>query len=63
MEIRQFQSVSISPLVADIFALKWSEDNHVSVITEKGVHVLVRLKNCYRLPPKQSKIFNIFVGF
>jgi hypothetical protein len=41
MEAKQFYYTSISPLVVRTFACKWSEDNRLSVITEKGVHIFV----------------------
>ncbi|XP_011502170.1 PREDICTED: uncharacterized protein LOC105365651 [Ceratosolen solmsi marchali] len=39
MEAKQFYNRSISPLVTKTFACKWSEDNRLSVVTEKGVHI------------------------
>ncbi|KYN35041.1 hypothetical protein ALC56_10639 [Trachymyrmex septentrionalis] len=40
METEELCSINISPLVANSFAIQWSPDNHISIITEKGVHVL-----------------------
>ncbi|KYN20265.1 PREDICTED: uncharacterized protein LOC108760668 [Trachymyrmex cornetzi] len=40
METEELCSINISPLVGNPFAIQWSSDNHISIITEKGVHVL-----------------------
>ncbi|XP_024939470.1 uncharacterized protein LOC107266451 isoform X4 [Cephus cinctus] len=37
--IKELFSVSIAPLVTKSFAVRWTQDNHISVITKKGVHV------------------------
>lgn len=41
METEELCSVNISPLVTSPFATQWSSDNQISIITEKGIHVLV----------------------
>lgn len=41
METEELCSVNISPLVTSPFATQWSPDNQISIITEKGIHVLV----------------------
>ncbi|OXU26107.1 hypothetical protein TSAR_016781 [Trichomalopsis sarcophagae] len=40
MEAKQFYNQSISPLVTRSFACKWSEDNRLSIVTEKGVQII-----------------------
>ncbi|XP_071571806.1 uncharacterized protein [Temnothorax nylanderi] len=40
METEELYSVNISPLVTSPFAIQWSPDNQISIIMEKGVHVL-----------------------
>jgi len=41
METEELYSINISPLVTAPFATQWSADNQISLVTEKGVHVLV----------------------
>lgn len=41
METEELCSISISPLVTDSFAIQWSPDNQISLITDKGVHIFV----------------------
>ncbi|KAL0107472.1 hypothetical protein PUN28_014652 [Cardiocondyla obscurior] len=40
METEDLCSVNIFPLVTNPFAVQWSPDNQISIITEKGVHIL-----------------------
>lgn len=40
METEELCSVNISPFVTSPFATQWSSDNQISIITDKGVHVL-----------------------
>ncbi|XP_014210063.1 uncharacterized protein LOC106640507 [Copidosoma floridanum] len=40
MEARQFFTCSLSPLVVKTFAIKWSEDGRLSVVTREGVHII-----------------------
>ncbi|XP_078034140.1 uncharacterized protein LOC144468492 isoform X2 [Augochlora pura] len=39
METEEVYSLAITPPIISRFAVQWSEDNHVSVLTEKGIHV------------------------
>ncbi|XP_058808131.1 uncharacterized protein LOC131673824 [Phymastichus coffea] len=39
MEVKQFYNKTISPLVINTFSCKWSQDNRLSIVTEKVVHV------------------------
>ncbi|XP_043287906.1 uncharacterized protein [Venturia canescens] len=39
MEASELYNLSISPVVTGSFVLAWSEDNHISLITHRGVHV------------------------
>lgn len=41
METVDVCSVNVSELVTSSFCANWSEDNNLSIITEKGVHVFV----------------------
>lgn len=41
METEELPSVNVSPLVTDSFAVQWSPDNQISIITERGVHIFV----------------------
>lgn len=41
MEAKQFYARSFNPPVTRSFACKWSEDNRLAVVTEKGVNVFV----------------------
>jgi hypothetical protein len=41
MELKEIHSLAVSPAVAASFAAAWSDDDKVSVITEKGVYILV----------------------
>ncbi|XP_012535688.1 uncharacterized protein LOC105836296 [Monomorium pharaonis] len=40
METEELYNINIFPLVTSPFAIQWSPDNQISIITEKGVHVL-----------------------
>ena len=40
MEVKHFYK-SVGPLVTRTFACKWSEDDRLSVVTEKGVQIYV----------------------
>ncbi|XP_069705707.1 T-cell immunomodulatory protein isoform X2 [Periplaneta americana] len=40
MERKEIQSIALAPAVATPFAAAWSEDNRISLITERGVHVV-----------------------
>ncbi|XP_032664802.1 uncharacterized protein LOC116841224 [Odontomachus brunneus] len=40
MNTEELCSISIFPLVTTPFAVQWSADNQISLITEKGVHIL-----------------------
>ena len=39
MEIEEIYNLSISPPILSRFAVQWSQDNHISIVTEKGVHI------------------------
>ncbi|XP_076641770.1 uncharacterized protein LOC143352793 [Halictus rubicundus] len=39
MDTEEVYSLAIAPPVISRFAVQWSDDNHISVLTEKGVHV------------------------
>ena len=39
MEWEEIYSLTISPPIISKFAVQWSEDNHISIITEKGIHI------------------------
>ncbi|XP_076240579.1 uncharacterized protein LOC143183068 [Calliopsis andreniformis] len=39
MEVEEIYSLAISPLVVSRFAIQWSPDNHISVLTERGIHI------------------------
>jgi hypothetical protein len=41
MELKEIHSLALSPAVAVSFAASWSDDDKVSVITEKGLYILV----------------------
>lgn len=41
METEELCSINISPLVTTPFAIQWSPDNQISLITEGGIHILV----------------------
>jgi hypothetical protein len=41
MELEEIHSLALSPAIAAPFAALWSEDDKISVITEKGLHVVV----------------------
>lgn len=47
METEEVNNISISPLVTIPFAVQWSPDNQISVITEKGVHIFVSIFTLY----------------
>ncbi|XP_054008486.1 uncharacterized protein LOC128892242 [Hylaeus anthracinus] len=40
METEEIYSLTLAPPVISRFAVQWSQDNHVSIITEKGIHIL-----------------------
>ena len=39
MEWEEIYSLTISPPIISKFAVQWSKDNHISLITEKGIHI------------------------
>ncbi|KOC67244.1 hypothetical protein WH47_00114 [Habropoda laboriosa] len=39
METEEIYSLTISPPIISKFAVEWSEDNHISILTEKGIHI------------------------
>lgn len=41
MEASELYNFSISPVVTGSFVIERSQDNHVSLITHRGVHVFV----------------------
>lgn len=41
MELKEIHSLALSPAVAASFAAAWSDDDKISVITEKGLYILV----------------------
>jgi hypothetical protein len=41
MELEEIHSLAVSPAVATSFASMWSDDDKISVITEKGLYVMV----------------------
>ena len=44
MEGKELYSCSLSSIVINPFAVQWSQDNHLSIITEKGIHIFVSFK-------------------
>ncbi|KYN00857.1 PREDICTED: uncharacterized protein LOC108775552 [Cyphomyrmex costatus] len=59
METEELCSINIAPLVTSPFAIEWSPDNHISIITEKGVHVLELQPS----PMSPNPIFKFFRSF
>ncbi|XP_033336441.2 uncharacterized protein LOC117226325 isoform X1 [Megalopta genalis] len=45
METEEVYSLAITPPIISRFAVQWSEDNHISVLTEKGIHVFEFIPN------------------
>jgi len=41
MELKEIHSLTLSPAVAASFAAAWSDDDKISVITGKGLYILV----------------------
>jgi hypothetical protein len=41
MELKEIHSVALSPAIATSFSSLWSDDDKISVITEKGLYVMV----------------------
>lgn len=41
MELKEIHSVALSPAVAASFAASWSDDDKISIITEKGLYIVV----------------------
>ncbi|CAK9833460.1 hypothetical protein ANTRET_LOCUS10138 [Anthophora retusa] len=39
METEEIYNFTICPLVISKFAVEWSEDNHISILTEKGIQI------------------------
>ncbi|XP_069705705.1 general transcription factor 3C polypeptide 4 isoform X1 [Periplaneta americana] len=50
MERKEIQSIALAPAVATPFAAAWSEDNRISLITERGVHVVEVLPDFESIP-------------
>ncbi|XP_012283722.1 uncharacterized protein LOC105701502 isoform X2 [Orussus abietinus] len=40
MEVKSIYNLPITPLVTAMFSVKWSEDNQISIATEKGIYIL-----------------------
>lgn len=49
MEASDYYNLSIHELVISPFAVDWSQDNQISVLTEKGVHIFVIIYLFYYL--------------
>ncbi|XP_034243244.1 T-cell immunomodulatory protein [Thrips palmi] len=58
MEAREFQTVQTGPLVSTHFAVDWSADDRVSVITEKGLQIMKM-----RVPAGRSTIRTMMFVF
>jgi len=41
MEVKEIHSLALAPAVAASFTAAWSDDDKISVITEKGLYILV----------------------
>lgn len=41
MELKEIHSLALSPAVAASFAADWSDDDKISVVTGKGLYILV----------------------
>ncbi|XP_043257359.1 uncharacterized protein LOC122400143 [Colletes gigas] len=39
METEEIYSFTITPPIVSRFAVQWSQDNHISIISEKGIHI------------------------
>ncbi|XP_031833046.1 uncharacterized protein LOC116427171 isoform X2 [Nomia melanderi] len=45
METEEVYSLTITPPIISRFAVQWSEDNHISILNEKGIHVFEFVPN------------------
>lgn len=43
LEGKELYNCSLSSLVTNPFVTEWSQDNHLSIITEKGIHIFVSI--------------------
>ena len=41
MEAKELHTISTTPLVSSPFAVEWSEDDRISLVTEKHLHITV----------------------
>ncbi|XP_033186845.1 uncharacterized protein LOC117155220 [Bombus vancouverensis nearcticus] len=39
MEMEEIYNLTIFPLVTSKFSVQWSTDNHISILTERGIHI------------------------
>lgn len=47
MEALEVCNLGIPDLVTSIFSADWSDDNNLSIITDRGVHIFVSTKFIY----------------
>lgn len=41
--MEEIYNLTIFPLVTSKFSVQWSIDNHISILTERGIHIFVSL--------------------
>ncbi|XP_017760624.1 PREDICTED: uncharacterized protein LOC108551107 [Eufriesea mexicana] len=60
MEIEEIYSLTIFPPVTSKFAVQWSKDNHISILTEKGIHIFELIPSPMS-PCSTIKFFRTFI--
>ncbi|PSN58125.1 hypothetical protein C0J52_00985 [Blattella germanica] len=48
MELKEIQSLQLAPAVSAPFAASWSDDNKISLVTEKGLYIVDGARRCLR---------------